>query len=112
MIQDTELLRYSVELMRMAVDKEDLHRKLIKHTADLQDFESNLFKLCVVELWHDVTFLKERTLLLRKVTDNSYCDEVYSVVSNGMITFFDCNDTPLIRLVLNDDYADDVEQIL
>ena len=91
----------------MAVDKEALHKKLITQTADLQDFESNLFKLCVLDFAEDVQFLKERSFLLQKVSDDLYCDGIYSVVSNGIITFFDYGDTPLLRLVLNDKYSEE-----
>lgn len=107
MVRNSELLRYSIELIRMAVDKEALHKKLITQTADLQDFESNLFKLCVLDFAEDVQFLKERSFLIDKVKDDFYCDGVYSVISNGVITFFDYGDNPLLRLVLNNKYADE-----
>lgn len=108
MIYNAELLQYSVELIKMAVNKETLHKRLIIQTADLQNFESNLFKLCVLDFAEDVTFLKDKSFLLNKVTEDSYCDGVYSVISKGIITFYDCENSPLIRLVINDKYMNEL----
>ena len=112
MVQSTELLRYSVELTKLTVNREILRNKLITQTADLQDFESNLFKLCVLDFAEEITFLKERSNLLNKVSDQNYCDEVYSVISNGTITFYDNSNTPLIRLTLNNVYESNEEEYL
>ena len=103
MIHNLELLQYSVELTRMAVAREALQRKLIIQTADLQDFESNLFRLCVLDFAEEVDFLKDRSSLLQKLSDDNYCNEVYSTISNGIITFFYCNHTPLIQMTINSD---------
>lgn len=108
MVRSTELLHYSMRLAEMAVNKEVLRQRLITQTADLQDFESNLFKLCVLDFAEECTFLKERSKLLAKISDESYCDSVYSVVSKGVITFFDENDVPLVKLVTQR-YTDDDE---
>lgn len=109
MIRSAELLKYSFELIKMAIDKESLHKRLIIQTADLQNFESSLFKLCVLHFSNEVTFITEKASLLEKVTNENYCDGVYSVVSNGLITFFDSDDEPLIRLVMNDDYVNEFD---
>lgn len=106
MVKSIELLRYSVELIRISFDKEELSKKLIVQTANLQDFASNLFKLCVLDFSNEVTFIEDRSKLLAKLSDESYCDGVYSVVSNGIITFYDYDDNSLLRLVLNSEYED------
>ena len=85
---------------------------LICSKADLSDYESNLFKLCVLDFSSDVVFIQERRQLLEKVTDESYCDEVYSVIHDGSIVFYQENGTPLLRITLNDSYGEAEEQII
>ena len=108
MVQDPELLQYSAELVRMTVKRDVLAKRLIVETADLQAFESDLFKLSVSEFAQDVTFLKDRDVLLQKVTDESYCESVRAVVSKGKITFYDYEHSPLIQLILNVEYEEEI----
>ena len=106
MVHNTELLQYSAELIKLAITRNDLANKLITQTADLQSFESELFKLCLLDFSDDVVFLKDKSTLLEKAYDELYCEEVHSVISNGMITFYDYNEEAIIKLVLNPQYED------
>lgn len=107
MVKSTELLQCITALIEMSKEREALARRLIIHTADIQAFESDLFRICVLEFTDEVTFLKDRNTLLQKVTDESYCDGVRSVISSKRITFYDPNDNPI--LVLETDYFDSSE---
>lgn len=106
MVNNPELLKLSLELAKLAVSIENTRRSLITKTADLNSYETALFKLCLTEFYDEVDFLVDKKSLISKITDDAYCDEVYSVVSRGIITFYDGDNTPILKLLLNSKYAE------
>ena len=106
MIVDLDLLNYSKKLVQLEVERQELQKELIVQKANLQDFESNLFKVCVVDFYKEVTFFQTRDQLLEKLSDDTYCDTVYSEISKSTITFFDYNHDKLLQIDFEDEYCD------
>lgn len=98
MATNSELLDLSMRLVRLEVERQMLQRKLIVQQADLQDFEVSLFKLCISSYCEGIIFFRERKQLLEKLSDDTYCDGVYSEISNQAITFFDYDHNRLIQI--------------
>lgn len=109
---DFEFLHYFKELFKMVAEIDSLRTELITRTADLQEYELNLFRLLVSDYYEGVTFLVDRVTLINKLDNPEYCDKIYSILEYGMITFYDDNNTPLIRVKLlqfDDEYISNVE---
>ena len=112
MSTDFEFLHYFKELLKMVVEIDSLRKELITRTADLQEYELNLFRLLVLNYYEGVTFLVDRKTLINKLDNSEYCDKIYSILECGMVTFYSDNNVPLIRVKLlqfNDEYISDIE---
>lgn len=93
-----ELLEYSEELIRLICDVEALNLRLIKSKASLQTCEVDLFKLCLFKFDRDVTFFTNRDTLIERSADPEFCDSIYTVVQEGVITFYDYEDNKLLSI--------------
>lgn len=95
-----DLINLSAELTEMSEVLQTLRHKVIVQTANIQAYESNLFKLCVTSFYNEVHFVEEREVLIEKIKDSEYCDSVYSEVSSKGIKFYDNSDCLLIEINL------------
>lgn len=112
MSTDFEFLHYFKELLKMVVEIDSLRKELITRTADLQEYELNLFRLLVLNYYEGVTFLVDRATLINKLDNPEYCDKIYSISEYGVVTFYNDNNVPLIRVKLLqsiDEYISNVE---
>ena len=96
-----ELNEYSFELLSLICNVEGLRNKLIKFKADLQDYERNLLIIILADHRDEVNFIEDEEVLLDKIDDPDFLEDVYSTVSEGIITFYDCESNPLLSYELS-----------
>lgn len=95
---EDEFVNHVNSLLNLVDRVQVLHQELICSRADLDVFETYLFKFCVLSFNKAVVFIKEKEYILDHIDDNDYCDGVYSVVSEDAITFYEENGTPLLYI--------------
>lgn len=97
----SELNEYGIELARMICLSADLHTKLVKAKADLQEYERSLFVVLVSDFYDEITFLEDPEVIIPKLDDIDFLDGLYSNVEDGVITFYDSTASPLITYRLS-----------
>lgn len=101
-----ELIHYSLEFTIFNCTITALCNELIKRKAEFQSLTSQLFRLCVLKFYKDVVFLQDRSEIYSRVDNETYCEGVYTIVNDDEITFYDSDDTPILRLPLLSDYEE------
>lgn len=96
-----ELNEYGFELLSLICNVEGLRNKLIKFKADLQDYERNLLIIILADHRDEVNFIEDEEVLLDKIDDPDFLEDVYSTVSEGIVTFYDCKSNPLLSYELS-----------
>jgi len=97
-----ELSKYTYELANLICINEDLHIRLVKAKANLQEYERSLFILIVTEHFDEVNFLTDSDTILDKLDNSEFLDGIYSTVAEGIITFYDTNSLPLLTYEMLD----------
>lgn len=96
-----ELNEYGFELLGLICNVEGLRNKLIKFKADLQDYEKNLLIIILADHRDEVNFIEDEEVLLNKLDDPDFLEDVYTTVSEGIVTFYDCKSNPLLSYELS-----------
>lgn len=96
-----ELNEYGFELLNLICDVEGLRNRLIKFKADLQDYERSLLIIILSDHRNEVNFIEDEEILLDRMNDPDFLDEIYTTVSEGIVTFYDCKSNPLLSYELS-----------
>lgn len=91
-----QLSEFTYELANLVCLNEELHIKLIKSKADLQEYEKSLFTVIIADHSDEVNFIEDLEVIESKLDDPEFLDGIYSTVNEGVITFYDMDSHPLI----------------
>ena len=96
-----ELNEYGFELLNLICDVEGLRNRLINFKADLQDYERSLLIIILSDHRNEVNFIEDEETILDRMNDPNFLDEIYTTVSEGIVTFYDRRSNPLLSYELS-----------